>query len=174
MKVLYRGRIIEVGLDTFTLPDGRVLEGEKVHHPGGAAAVAVEEGKVCLIRQYRYAVGGWLWEIPAGKLEPGEPPLVTAQRELDEEAGLQAGSWHPLGTIHPSPGVCDEAIHLFFARELTHLPRHPKPYEVMEVHWRPLEEALSWAASGIISDAKTIIGLFRAARLMPSPGSGPG
>src|SRR5580700_4460862 len=90
---------------------------EVVHHPGGAATVALDgEERICLLRQYRYVAGGWLWELPAGKLEPDEPPLATAQRELAEEAGVRARHWRSLGTVLSSPGVFTERLHLFLAR----------------------------------------------------------
>src|SRR5579871_6870425 len=96
----FRGRVIRVTTDDVFLPNGHLAHLEVVHHPGGAAVVALDSARrVCLLRQYRYVAGGWLWELPAGKLEPDEPPLVTAQRELVEEAGVSAKLWRPLGTV---------------------------------------------------------------------------
>src|SRR5215472_8353242 len=104
--VHFRGRIISLTTDEVTLPNGHRALLEVVHHPGGAAAVAIDEQKrVCLLRQFRYVAGGWLWELPAGKLEPNEPPLATAQRELIEEAGVSAREWHSLECVFSSPGV---------------------------------------------------------------------
>src|SRR5690348_8684228 len=95
----FTGRVIGVTTDEVLLPNGHRATLEVVHHPGGAAAVAVDAGRrVCLLRQYRYVADGWLWELPAGKLEPRELPLATAQRELAEEAGLRARDWRALGT----------------------------------------------------------------------------
>ncbi|MEW6330367.1 MAG: NUDIX hydrolase, partial [Pseudomonadota bacterium] len=117
--LVYRGKIIELFLEQVTLPNGATTEFEIVRHPGGAAVVALDaENRVCLLRQYRHAAGGWLWELPAGKLDAGEPPLAAAQRELQEEAGMQAGRWEPLGKIVSSPGVFTEVVYLFLAREL--------------------------------------------------------
>ncbi|MDW7708884.1 MAG: NUDIX hydrolase [Deferrisomatales bacterium] len=144
------------------LPGGRTLPLEVVRHPGGAAAVAVDHrGRVCLLRQFRHAVGGWLWEIPAGKLDPGETPERTARRELEEEAGVRAGTWLSLGQIVTAPGFCDEVIHLFLAQDLETGNPRPEDHEVLEVHWVDLGEALRRAA-GELRDAKTVAGLFRA------------
>jgi 8-oxo-dGTP pyrophosphatase MutT (NUDIX family) len=114
-------------------------------------------------RHRRPAGGGWVWELPAGRLEPGEPPEHTARRELVEEAGCEAASWESLGDILSSPGVFAETIHLYLARDLTPRPSRHEEYEVIEVHWVPLEEALAKAVSGELRDGKTVIGLLRAA-----------
>lgn len=160
--VLYRGKIIDLCQQTVVLPNGATTEVEIVRHPGGAAVVAVDAaGRVCLLRQYRPALAQWLWELPAGRLEPGEAPEATIRRELEEEAGLRAEVWRPLGKIISSPGVFTEAVHLFEARELRSIPAKPEAHEVFEVHWVPLAEALTWIRSGEISDAKTIVGLLR-------------
>lgn len=163
-KSLYEGRVIRLGLESLQLPNGQPLELEIVRHPGGAAVVALDaEDRVCLLRQYRHAAGGWLWELPAGKLEPGEAAQLTAQRELEEEAGLQAGAWHRLGEILTTPGFCDEVIHLFLARQLTQIPARPQAHELIEIHWLPLNSALQQVHGGEIRDAKTMLGLLLAA-----------
>ncbi len=159
----FRGRVITVTIDDVTLPNGHRAALEIVHHPGGAAIVAIDkERRVCLLRQHRHAVGGYLWELPAGKLEPGEPPLTTAQRELVEEAGTRAAKWESLGTCIPSPGVLREVVHLYLATGLQEAPAAPESAEVFEVHWVPLAEAHQWAVEGTINDAKTALGLMRA------------
>src|SRR3984957_13087240 len=100
----YRGRVISVTVDDVPRPNGRQTALEVVHHPGGAAVVAINDlQQVCLLRQYRYVAGGWIWELPAGKLEPAEPPATTARRELTEEAGVVATDWQELGTMLSSP-----------------------------------------------------------------------
>jgi ADP-ribose pyrophosphatase len=135
-----------------------------VHHPGGAAVVALDaDERVCLLRQYRYVADGWLWELPAGKLEPHEPPLATAERELAEEAGTRAAEWHSLGSYLSSPGVFTEVIHLFVATGLTPVASALEPAEVIEVHWVALSDARRWALEGTIRDGKTALGLLRAA-----------
>jgi ADP-ribose pyrophosphatase len=159
----YRGKIIDVDVESITLPNGREMELEIVRHPGGAAVVAMDEQQnICLLHQYRYVAEGWIWELPAGKLDPGEPPLLTAQRELAEEAGLLAARWDELGRHISSPGIFSEWIYLYLARDLTPTAQQLEEHELLEVHWLPLEQALEWAASGEIVDAKSIIGLFRA------------
>jgi 8-oxo-dGTP pyrophosphatase MutT (NUDIX family) len=159
----FTGRIIRVTTDEVVLPNGQHVELEVVHHPGGAAAVAVDgERRVCLLRQYRYAAGGWLWELPAGKLEPGEPPLATAQRELAEEAGVSARHWHGLGTCLSSPGVFTEVLHLFLATGIAPAAAAHERAEVIEIHWLPFDTACEWALGGTIIDSKTVVGLLRA------------
>src|SRR6516225_9362628 len=112
----FRGRVITVTTDEVVLPNGHRAILEVVHHPGGAAVVALDSKRqVCLLRQYRYVAGGWIWELPAGKLEPNEPPLITAQRELVEEAGVSAREWQSLDSVLSSPGVFGEVLHLFLA-----------------------------------------------------------
>jgi ADP-ribose pyrophosphatase len=174
VTALHRGRVIDLRLERVLLPDGQEVELEIVRHPGGAAAVAVDErGRVCLVRQFRHAAGGWLWELPAGKIDAGEDPARTAERELGEEAGVAAGRWSGLGTLHSSPGVCDEVIHLYLARDLAPVAQRLEHDELIEVHWVPLADAIAWAVSGRITDGKTLVGLFRAHARLGSPGAQP-
>jgi len=166
-KKLYEGKVIDLTLEQVTLPNGVPAELEIVHHPGGAAVVAIDaQNKICLLRQYRHAAGGWIWELPAGKLDPGEAPLATAQRELEEEAGLCAQRWESLGKIISSPGVFTEVVHLFLAWGLTQGVKSNEPHELIEIHWLPFAEALARAHAGEIEDAKTLVGLFRAQKIM--------
>lgn len=159
----YSGRVIRVTTDEVLLPNGHRALLEVVHHPGGAAAVAIDaQQRVCLLRQYRYVADGWLWELPAGKLEPHEPPLLTAQRELTEEAGVRATHWHSLGVCLPSPGVLGERLHLFLATGLAAAAAAHEHAEVIEVHWVPFARACRWALEGEIADCKTALGLLRA------------
>jgi ADP-ribose pyrophosphatase len=168
-RTVFQGKVVDVGVERVRLPTGRNVELEVIRHPGGAAAVAVDDrGRVCLLRQYRYVAGGWLWELPAGKIDLGEPPAVTAERELAEEAGLVAASWDSLGRMHSSPGVFAEVIHLFLARGLSEVDLGHEADEVIEVHWLPLTDALARCADGTITDAKTLIGLYRADALLRS------
>ncbi len=166
-QTLFQGRVIELGLERVGLPNGQQVELEIVRHPGGAAAVALDDhGRVCLLHQYRHAAGGWLWELPAGKLDPGELPEATASRELTEEAGVEARRLIPLGFTHSSPGVCTEVVHLFLARDLTESELAHEHGELIEIHWEPLEKALTWCDEGRITDAKTLVGLYRAAAML--------
>jgi 8-oxo-dGTP pyrophosphatase MutT (NUDIX family) len=163
-KMIYEGRVIKVSVDTVVLPNGMRVPLEIVRHPGGAAVVAVDaQRRVCLLRQYRHAAGGYIYELPAGKLEPDEPPENTARRELVEEASVSAAHWSPLGAYFSSPGVFTEVIHLFLATGLTQAASNPEPDEVFEVEWWPLELAVERAHNGELADAKTVIGILRAA-----------
>jgi len=158
---------VDLGIEAASLPDGRTLDLEVVRHPGGAAAVALDaRGRVCLLRQFRHAAGGWLWEIPAGKLDPGEPPLVTARRELEEEGGIRAATWTPLGEVITAPGFCDEVIYLFLAQGLEAVPPRPEAHEFLEIHWVDFPEAVRRAVAGEIRDAKTVTALFRAREVL--------
>lgn len=170
-RLIYQGRIIRLALETVRLPNGAWAELEIVHHPGGAAVVALDaQQRVCLLRQYRHAAGGWLWELPAGKLDAGEAPLVTAQRELEEEAGMRAQHWQPLGRVVSSPGVFTEVVHLYLAQALAATAARTEEHEVIEIHWFPWDQALQMAQRGDIEDGKTLAGLLRAqARLAKQP-----
>jgi ADP-ribose pyrophosphatase len=164
---LYRGEVVDLGLEAVTLPNRQTLQLEVVRHPGGAAVVAIDNRhRVCLLRQYRHAAGGWLWELPAGKIDRPESPQQTAQRELQEEAGLAAGDWHSLGSFLSTPGFCDERIHLYLARTLTPVPADLHAHEVIEVHWLDYRQAVEKAHGGEIEDGKTLIGLLLAAPLL--------
>jgi 8-oxo-dGTP pyrophosphatase MutT (NUDIX family) len=160
----YQGRIISVTVDDVMLPNGREAALEVVHHPGGAAIVALNDlQQVCLLRQYRYVAGGWIWELPAGKLEPSEPPEATARRELIEEAGVIATDWVSLGSLLSSPGVFSEVIHLYLAQGLSAARSQLEDSEVLEVHWVSFRQACDMALSGELRDAKSTIGVLRAA-----------
>ncbi len=162
--MIYDGRVIKVSVDTVVLPNGMRVPLEIVRHPGGAAVVAVDaQRRVCLLRQYRHAAGGYIYELPAGKLEPDEPPENTARRELAEEGSVTAAHWTSLGAYFSSPGVFTEVIHLFLATGLTQAASAPEPDEVFQVEWWPLELAVERARNGELADAKTVIGILRAA-----------
>jgi 8-oxo-dGTP pyrophosphatase MutT (NUDIX family) len=166
-KTVFSGRVIQVNIERVRLPNDAVADLEIIHHPGGAAIVAVDaEERVCLLKQYRRAAQDWLWELPAGKIDNREPPLDTARRELEEEAGMQAGEWRPLGDYLSSPGVFTEVVHLFLARQLTQLELRPEAHEVFEVHWLPLDVVLAMAHSGELRDGKSLVGVFRAHALL--------
>ena len=166
-RVIFRGRVVELAVERVLLPNGQEAQLEVVRHPGGAAAVALDaEDRVCLLRQFRHAAGGWVWELPAGKVDAGETPFATARRELVEEAGVWAEEWTDLGRMHSSPGVFTEIIDLYLARGLALSGHEHERDEVIEIRWLPFAQALGWCRDGTISDAKTLIGLFRAAALL--------
>ncbi|MFV1986923.1 MAG: NUDIX hydrolase [Gemmatimonadota bacterium] len=168
---VYSGRVIDVDLDRVRFPDGSIGELELIRHPGAAAVVAVKPSPagpgqpiVVLIRQYRYAADGFVWEVPAGKLDPGEAPDVCARRELEEETGYRAGRLVHLSTIHTTPGFTDEVIHLFLAMELGVGTMSHEPSEFIELHELPLADAIEMIDRGEITDAKSICALTLAAR----------
>lgn len=168
VKNVFTGRVIQVNVERVRLPNGTTAELEIIRHPGGAAVVALDtDNRICLLRQFRHAAAGWVWELPAGKIDNREPPLETARRELEEEAGMAAGSWQTLGDYLSSPGVFTEVVHLFLATELTPLPPRPEEHEVFEVHWLPFTDVLRMARSGELRDGKSLVGVFRAAPHVP-------
>ena len=167
---IYRGRIVDLRLEEVTLPNGVTVTLEMIHHPGAAAVVAIDgDERVTLIRQYRHAAGGFLWEIPAGTLEPGEAPATCAARELREEAGLVAAELTSMGSILTVPGFCDERIHLFLARQLTAAAQQLDHDEVLTVTQVALSDALTMIRTGEIQDAKTIAGLHHAGDYLRNP-----
>jgi ADP-ribose pyrophosphatase len=164
IREIYRGRIIDLRVEEVELPSGQSVSLELVHHPGASAIVAVDaRGEVTLIRQFRHAAGGFIWEVPAGTLARGEAPEACARRELREEAGQIASEWTALGSILTTPGFCDERIHLFLARQLSEAAQALDHDEVLTVSRVPMQRALAMVRSGEIEDAKSIAALHRAA-----------
>jgi ADP-ribose pyrophosphatase len=160
-----RGRVFDLYTETVRLDNGVVAELDVIRHPGAAAIVAVDaHQRVLMLRQYRHAVGEYLWEIPAGTLEAGESPENCAARELEEESGYRADRWQPLGEIVPVPGYADERIHLFMAAGLTPATQNLDRDEVLSVHPVAFDEALAMIDEGVIQDAKTIASLLMAHR----------
>jgi ADP-ribose diphosphatase len=156
---------VEVSHERVALPNGREIMLDIVHHPGAAAVVPfIAEDEVVLIRQYRHAAGGAILEVPAGKLDAGEPPERCAARELTEEAGYRAGRIVALGSIWTTPGFTDEVIHLFAAFDLEKIPMRHEPDEVIEVVQLPLARALDMVWSGELRDAKSALALVHAAK----------
>ena len=162
-RPILKGRFVDLGLETATLPNGRTVELEIVRHPGASAVVPLhEDGTVTLVYQYRHAAGGMIYEVPAGVLEPGEDPAECAQRELDEEVQLRADRLVALGPIFTTPGFTDERIWLFRAEGLRASTARPEEDEYIEVVRIPVEEALAMCRDGRITDAKTICALHLA------------
>jgi ADP-ribose pyrophosphatase len=166
---IHTGKIIKLDQDRVRYPDGSEAEVEIVRHPGASAVVPFltdpdgEDPQILLLRQYRYAAGGYIYEIPAGRLDPGEPPAVCAARELKEETGCTAERLEPLLTMLTTPGFTDERIHLFMATNLTHGESAREADEFVDVVIMRLSEALELVHQGDIPDGKTALGLLYAA-----------
>jgi ADP-ribose pyrophosphatase len=168
-KRIHTGRIINLDEDRVRYPDESEADVDIVRHPGASAVVPFltdpegEDPQIVLLRQYRYAAGGYILEIPAGRLDPGEAPLACATRELKEETGCTAGRIEPLITILTTPGFTNERIHLFLASELTHGESAREADEFADVVILRLSEALELVQRGEVPDSKTALGLLYAA-----------
>ncbi len=159
-KTIFHGRLVNLDLETVSLPNGTTLELEIIRHPGAAAIVPMKpDGSVVLTRQFRHAAGGYIYEIPAGKLDAGESPRACAARELEEETGQRAASIEPLLSMFTTPGFTDEVIHLFLATGLGPGVQRLDDDEVLHVIEMPLGRAIDLIQAGTIRDAKTIVGL---------------
>lgn len=162
---IYSGKVLNLDLDTVRFPDGSEGDLEMIRHPGAAAVVPFldrpddPDPRVVLIRQFRHAADGYVWEIPAGRLEPGEPPEACAHRELAEETGYTAIEMRLLTTIYTTPGFTDEKIHLFLASGLGQGEAHREADEFLELHTLRWSRVLEMARSGEIQDAKTLCAL---------------
>ena len=160
---VHRGRVIAVSTETLRYANGREYQIDFVRHPGAAAVVALDDaGRVCLVRQYRHGIQDFMWEVPAGKLDPGEAPEVCAVRELAEETGVAARRWTSLGLYVPAPGIFTEVIHLYLARELDVGAPAPDPDEELEVQWMPFGQVMGHIQHGEWNDGKTAMALLRA------------
>lgn len=170
---VHTGRVIHLDVDLVRFPSGVTGELEIIRHPGASAVVPFlsdpsdDDPQVLLLRQYRYAASGYLFEIPAGRLEPGENPESCARRELREETGCSAATLRPLTTMFTTPGFTDERIHLFMASGLERGPTSHEADEVIEVVAMPLARALAMIRQGEIQDAKTALGLLFTAAFGP-------
>jgi len=167
---LYNGKVFNLIVDDVQYPSGNKSIREIAEHPGGAVVVAVlDNNEVIMIRQHRYPVDRVLLELPAGKLSPGEEPLHCAQRELEEETGYRAASWHKLTAIYTTPGFCSEQLHIFLAQNVHRSARGPSLEEgesSMTVEPIPLYRAITMIEQEEIVDGKTICGLFLAERFL--------
>jgi ADP-ribose pyrophosphatase len=163
---LYGGRVINLDLDAVQFPDGSTGQLEMVRHPGASAVVPFldeprgADPRIYLIRQFRHAADAFIWEIPAGRLDPGETAATCAHRELEEEIGMTADILARLTTIFTTPGFTDERIHLFLAHELRKGAHRREPDEFMEVQTRRWSEVMNMIRGGEIVDAKTLVALM--------------
>ncbi len=157
---VYRGKTVNLRVDDALLPDGRACVREIVEHPGGAAVLCVQDGCVALVKQFRYAYGEEIYEIPAGKLERGEDPALAAARELGEETGLCAARLTQRLVLYPTPGYTDEKIYIYEAEEVSRGETHPDEDEFLFLEWVPLSRAYEMIADGGIKDGKTIAALL--------------
>lgn len=162
---VYEGRVVSLDVDEVVEPSGARGVREVARHGGSVAALAVHaDGTIVLIRQYRYPVAEWVWEVPAGLLEAGEDPVEGARRELEEEVGQRAARLELIGDFFATPGFCDERLRLYRATGLTPVPPRPDDDEHIEAHTVALEEALAMTDRGEIRDAKTLVALLAEAR----------
>lgn len=165
-KEIFNGRVIRVTLDKVQLEDGTTSTREVVHHHGGACILPVDaDGNVTMVRQFRYALGEELWELPAGKLEAGEDPFEAAKRELSEECGLTADTYTELGVVYPTVGYDSERIYLWAAEGLHTVGQHLDAGEFLDVVKMPFAQALGLVMDGIIKDSKTQVALLKYAQL---------
>ncbi len=160
-ETVYQGRLLKVCEDRVQLHDGREARREYIQHPGAVMVIALlDESTLLLERQFRYPLRRHFYELPAGKMESGEAPLLTAQRELVEECGYEAGSWRHIASLHPCIGYSDECVELYLARELTYVGHALDDGEFLEVVPTNIAEALNRVRSGEITEVKTMIGLL--------------
>jgi len=166
-KTVYQGRLLLVKEDEVRLPDGASSRREYIVHPGAAVILAMPDDRTVLLeRQFRYPLRRHVIELPAGKIDPGEAPLETARRELLEETGYEAGQWRHLTTLYPVVGYSDERIELYLARQLSFRGVRREEGEFLEVFALPLATALDWVRDGRIMEAKTMLGLLLAEKLV--------
>ena len=166
-KDIFQGRVISLHVDKVSLPDGGTSYREIVEHPGGVGILALDEnGCVPVVKQYRYAFSRVMLEIPAGKREKGEEPLLTAQRELKEEVGAVAGEWVDLGKLLPSPGCYGETLYLYLARHLQFGEVSPDEDEFLAVERIPFDELAQRCLRGEIEDAKTVAAVLKVKLLL--------
>lgn len=163
---LHSGRIVTLDLDTVQFPDGSTGTLEMIRHPGASAVLPflddprAADPRVLLISQFRHAADGYIWEIPAGRLERGESPEQCARRELAEETGMAAGGVEHLGSVYTTPGFTDELIHLFVAHDLTRGPTRREADEFLELHPMRWSGVLELVASGELRDGKTLAAIL--------------
>jgi ADP-ribose pyrophosphatase len=166
-EIVYDGVMLRVFKDTVRLPSGRLAPREYIRHPGAVTIIPLlASGEVVMERQFRYPLARDFYEFPAGKIDPGEEPLVTGKRELLEETGYSAEIWTHLTTIHPVIGYADERIEIYLAENLSAAPARLDDGEFLEVFALPVATAVEWVESGRITDVKTVIGVFWLEKLL--------
>ena len=168
---LRQGKVFKMVSENVTLENGVSVDMDIIHHPGASAIVPVSDDTVVLIKQYRHAIGDYIWEIPAGTLDPNETVIECAKRELIEETGYSAHVWQKLGEITPVPGYSDERIHLFLASELVTAKQNLERDELLYVHEVRFKDAMDMIYKGEIQDSKTICGLFMAIHSLEQKGA---
>ncbi|MDE7087488.1 MAG: NUDIX hydrolase [Clostridia bacterium] len=159
-KKIYDGKILRLTVDEVELPDGAKSVRECVRHCSGAAVLCVIDGRVLLVKQFRYLYGKAIYEIPAGKTEEGEDPSVAAARELEEETGYRADC-KPFLDIYPSPGYTDEVIHIYLAQNAKFVGQHTDDGEFLTSEFIPLEKVIKMIEQGEICDAKTVSAIYK-------------
>jgi ADP-ribose pyrophosphatase len=158
---IYEGRVLSLDVDEVREPGGVSGTREVVRQPGSVAALPVlDDGRIVLVRQYRYAVSSYVWELPAGRRDPSESPEDGARRELEEEVGLRPGALERISTFWTTPGFCDEVMHLFRATALETVPPRPEEDERIEPVTFTLDEAMAMVARGEIREGKTLVALL--------------
>lgn len=163
-RIAFSGRLLAMRVDEVELDSGRRAVREVVEHPGAVAILAYDGERLAMVRQWRQAAGAELLEIPAGTLEPGEAPLVTARRELAEECGLEARRWEEGPAFYTAPGFSTELLTLFLATDLREVDAEPPDDEALERSWLSLDDALAAIEAGTIRDAKSLVGILWLAR----------
>ncbi len=171
-KSIFRGRAVNLAVDTLRFPGGKLIEREIIYHPGSAVMIPIlNRDSLILIRQFRYSIGKFIWEFPAGTMEPGEKPLSCAKRELEEEIGYRARLFRKLATFYPTPGVSTEVMHLYLATGLTKTKSSLEDDELLSVKvWR-IRDIDRMIRSGKIRDGKTILGFLQLRKIYDGSGS---
>lgn len=159
-QLIFKGKILSLYVDSVRLPDGRQSKRECVRHHGGACVLFIKEGKIALVKQYRYLYGKEIYEIPAGKMDEGEQPDIAAQRELKEETGYKAEVKHLLD-IYPTPGYTDEVIHIYIAENGEYVGEKLDEGEFLNCQFFAIDDVLKMIESGEICDAKTVSAVYK-------------